>query len=383
MVDAASLNADATAGRIDRVALDAAIGTLGAQFQDAISIGHDFLFADAALFITPAQMEQMRDVVAAAERVVKLPGWMEDARSGQYYLGVFYGYDFHLNDDGTRLIEINTNAGGAFLNALLAASQRDVAMPGIAVSPDGPEQSFLDMFRNEWVLARGDAPLKAIAIVDEQPESQYLYPEFLLAQCMFRHAGIAAHICDPSVLQIRDKDLYLDKDKIDLVYNRLTDFSLRQHPALFQAYLDGSVVVTPSPAHFVRYADKRNLARLSDAAGLRALGANESDIAVLQAGVPHTFVVQKGADESLWQQRKELFFKPVSGYGSKGVYRGDKLTKRVFGEILQSDYVAQKLATPGERSVCPDDGETTLLKYDVRCFVYDGQIQLVGARLYR
>ena len=49
------------------------------------------------------------------------------------------------------------------------------------------------MFRNEWSLVRGDAPLKTIAIVDEQPESQYLYPEFLLAQktvraCRYRCA---------------------------------------------------------------------------------------------------------------------------------------------------------------------------------------------------
>lgn len=34
------------------------------------------------------------------------------------------GYDFHLGEDGPRLIEVNTNAGGAFLNALLARAQR-------------------------------------------------------------------------------------------------------------------------------------------------------------------------------------------------------------------------------------------------------------------
>ena len=39
-------------------------------------------------------------------------------------VGVFMGYDFHLAADGPKLIEINTNAGGAFLNALLAKAQR-------------------------------------------------------------------------------------------------------------------------------------------------------------------------------------------------------------------------------------------------------------------
>ena len=34
------------------------------------------------------------------------------------------GYDFHLGADGPMLIEVNTNAGAAFLNALLARAQR-------------------------------------------------------------------------------------------------------------------------------------------------------------------------------------------------------------------------------------------------------------------
>jgi len=50
---------------------------------------------------------------------------------------------------------------------------------------------------------------------------------------------------------------------------------------------------------------------------------------------------------------------------------------------LQGGYVAQKLAPPGERTLCVDDAEPVSLKYDVRCYVYDGQIQLVVARLYQ
>ena len=59
------------------------------------------------------------------------------------------------------------------------------------------------------------------------------------------------------------------------------------------------------------------------------------------------------------------------------------MTRRVFGEILQGDYVAQKMAPPGERAISVDGAEAGLLKYDVRCYVYDGKIQLVAARLYQ
>ena len=422
---AAGMNADAQSASIDRALLDAAVRAQGAVFQQAISAGHEHLFADAVLFVAAAQVEQMRAVVAAVERVVKLPGWEEtnpvipaqaeiqsvenssakrsragnassispldsrlrgnDATDNAQHstLGVFYGYDFHLNEQGAHLIEINTNSGGAFLNALLIESQREVTFPGDAVACVDPEQVFLEMFRNEWRLSRGDATLKNVAIVDEHPAAQYLFPEFLLAKAMFERAGIAAHLCDPSALQTRDGGLYLDGNRIDLVYNRLTDFSLQQHPALRQAYLDGRIVMTPNPSHHARYADKRNLARLSDMDGLRTIGATEADIGVLQAGVPQTIVVCPELEAGLWAKRKELFFKPNSGFGSKGAYRGEKITKRVFGEILRSDYVAQQFAPPGGRSVRLHDGAVVPLKYDVRCYVYDGQLQLVAARLYQ
>lgn len=35
-----------------------------------------------------------------------------------------FGYDFHLDEGRLGLIEINTNAGGAMLNAVLARAQR-------------------------------------------------------------------------------------------------------------------------------------------------------------------------------------------------------------------------------------------------------------------
>ena len=342
------------------------------------------LFADVPVFIAPAQMQQMREVIGAVERVVALPGWHDGAQEpGSIAKGVFFGYDFHLNSDGAHLIEINSNAGGGFLNALLLDSQREAGWPGAVVAQANLEQVFLDMFRNEWRLERGAAALQNVAIVDEQPEGQYLYPEFLLAQRMFERAGIAAFIADPAALHSRGDGLYLDGQKIDLMYNRLTDFSLQRHPTLRRAYLEGSVVLTPDPAHYAQYADKRNLARLTDAEALRALGANEADIATLQAGVPQTRLVQAADQEQWWQERKQWFFKPATGYGSKGSYSGAKLTKRVFEEIMQGGYVAQRMAAPGERSVCVNDGEPVSLKYDVRCYVYGGQVQLVAARLYQ
>ncbi|WP_123639001.1 hypothetical protein [Marinimicrobium koreense] len=55
--------------------------------------------------------------------------------------------------------------------------------------------------------------------------------------------------------------------------------------------------------------------------------------------------------EELWQTRRQWFFKPVAGHGSKGVYKGGKLTKSTFARILESDYIAQAYVPPSERLV--------------------------------
>lgn len=360
---------------LDAAALQRALQAEGEGWYGLVKERCPHLFASTTVFISDAQWQQMQQVIAAAEQALATP-------VAAAPLGVFYGYDFHLNAQGAHLIEINTNAGGAFLNALLIGSQREADLYGEAVGEDDPERTFIEMFRNEWRLVHGDVPLRTVAIVDEQPESQYLYPEFLLAQKVFERAGIAAFIADPAQLEARGDGLYFEDRRVDLLYNRLTDFGLTHHAHLRAAWERHQVVLTPGPEHHSKYADKRKLAWLTDVDALRAAGVTDESIQALQKGVPRTEVVLAGDAEHWWSVRKEWFFKPVSGYGSKGTYRGDKMTKRVFEEVMQADYIAQRLAVPGERKVCLGD-EGKMLKYDVRCYVYAGKVQMIAARLYQ
>ena len=361
---------------MDGEALQQALHAQGDAWYSLVKERCPHLFAAAPVFISELQLQQMREVVTALEEVAGAP------ESGAA-LGMFYGYDFHLTEQGAHLIEVNTNAGGGFLNALLVDSQRDAVLYGASVAEENLEQVFVEMFRNEWRLERGDVTLRTIAIVDEQPESQYLFPEFLLAKAMLERAGFVVHVADPSELEVHEDGLYCHREHIDLIYNRLTDFDLRQHPRLRSVWENRQIVLTPSPAHYARYADKRKLVLFSDADGLRAKGMSHACIDALRKCVPVTRFVRVEDGEQWWNERKQWFFKPLNGYGGKGAYRGEKLTKRVFEEILQSEYVAQKLALPGERKICVKDTPPQLLKYDVRCYVYGGHIQLVAARLYQ
>ena len=247
----------------------------------------------------------------------------------------------------------------------------------------GFEARVLAMFREEWQRQRGDAPLRRIAIIDDAPEAQYLYPEFVLAQQMLIGAGIDTVICDTLGLECRDAGLFLGDLQIDLVYNRLVDFVLAEpgQSAVRRAYQTGAVVLTPNPHNHALLANKRNLTLLSDPVALAGLGVPAAMIGQL-AGIPQTRLVTPNNADELWAARRQLFFKPVSGHGGKAVYRGDKLTKSVWADILQAEYVAQTIAAPGQRMIRLD-GVPTLRKVDVRLYTYRAQTLQVAARLYQ
>ncbi|BDI03473.1 hypothetical protein [Sphaerotilus microaerophilus] len=381
-------------------ALDAELGRPG--LAALVRERCPYLFAAQPVFVAPEQVLRMAQVVRAVEAVAALPAWRERALADAPAIarlpapggprGVFFGYDFHLAESGELgLIEVNTNAGGAMLNAVLARAQRACCEDMTAFVPSREqvrqfEDALVAMFRQEWARG-GDAtarPLQTIAIVDEAPSTQYLYPEFLLFQGLFERAGLQMRIADPGELAWRDGRLWADGLAVDLVYNRLTDFYLEQpaSAALRSAWEAGAVLLTPHPQAHALLADKRRLAWLSDAGELAALGVPAETRDRLLAHVPRTEVVSPEAGERLWAARRGLFFKPVAGYGSRATYRGDKLTRRVWGEILAGDYVAQALIAPGERGVDEAD-PVRLLKFDLRAYAYAGRVQWLAARLYQ
>ena len=366
-------------------------------YYDGLRHSHPNLLADFPIFVAPEHISAMQKVIDAIEHVVSLESyrdtvlaWAPDiaSRAGACH-GVFFGYDFHLTTDGPRLIEVNSNAGGALLLQHLASAQqaccREIGdfFPGPKGTND-TERMFVDMFREEFRAERPDDDLACAAIVDVEPQTQYLRPEFELCQEMFARHGIEAIIADPRDLELKDNKLSGDGKTVDLVYNRLTDFYLESQACktLREAFESGAAVFTPSPRAHALYANKRNLTVLCDAGALRDMGVPDELVQTLSVVVPRTVVVSAGNAAELWAERRHLFFKPVSGYGSRGTYKGAKLTKKTWASILHSDYVAQELVPPGERLLVTDGAERSL-KVDVRCYVYRGEIQLLGARMYQ
>jgi hypothetical protein len=222
------------------------------------------LFAATAVFVSPQDMQSALAQIIAIEEVSRLPGYIDTIRArtplggapGQgaretHTRGLSMGYDFHPTDTGPRLIEINTNAGGAFIAQLLSqstglppddidplevalnASRKDAATRAQqSAAPAqrliGPAQRLISMFESEWLLAGRVGRPRTIAIVDEEPTAQYLYPDMLLTQGLLRAVGFEAILTDPASIDVTSTGLASNAQSIDFIYNRLTDFDLSE-----------------------------------------------------------------------------------------------------------------------------------------------------------
>ncbi|MEI1280276.1 circularly permuted ATPgrasp domain protein [Leptospira venezuelensis] len=359
--------------------------------------GIEHFYSETPSFIDEKDKEAIQEILYSIRKALKLPNVREkilnnyngENRTRNITGGVFLSLDFHQTKEGPKLIEVNTNAGGAYLQLKLLEAQIrcckavDIAMPNAKALLD-LEEKFYSIFIQEWMANNREGQPNFIAIVDENPSEQFLYPEFLLFRDLFRSKGIRSEILDPSQIILVGNDLFFEGSKIDLIYNRLTDFHLSGDPNLKirQSWENGNVILTPSPFDYELYARKSNLSLLSDQDFLIKAGLDKKDSEILSKSIPSTNIVNLENADKLWENRKRIFFKPKEGFGSKAAYYGGKLTKTKFSEILNGEYISQEFVPPSVR-VTSISGEERELKMDIRAYIYDDKVLLLASRLYQ
>jgi hypothetical protein len=348
--------------------------------------------------LDPRQLEAIRKTVALLHRIAHSrayatlvdEGAADIVRFAPGNAGVLMGYDFHVTPAGPRLIEVNTNAGGALLNGLHTLSLCDPAKLACLCQDFLPVETIreriLRTFVAELEAVRGvGSRLERIAIADERPREQFLFPEFELFVALFAEAGIAASICDTADLVRASGGLALDGRAVDLVYLRDTDFTLDEprSAALRAAYRAAEVVVTPSPREHHLLANKRRLALFSSREALGRLGVAPEDARFLAEVVPETLPLAELGRERAWRERRGWVFKPCAAFGSRAVYRGDKISRRKLDEIAGDlSFLAQRRVEPGVVAVETIDGPRAM-KFDVRAYAYRDEVLLLGARVYQ
>jgi hypothetical protein len=260
-------------------------------------------------------------------------------------------YDFHLNSEGQpELIEINTNA--AFLALGLELYQF------LNLPQSFSEAGLIKMFKDEGAT-------DSIAIIDEKPASQRLFIEFLIYQKLFEKHGLRSEIFDIDETE-RLKEF-------SLTYNRYTDFYLNSEAAapLREAFNSGHVQLSPTPYEYFLLADKQRL-----------LDWNQQSDVEKPASLLKIYDLAVEDRDKIWSERKQLFFKPKNAFGGKQTYKGASMSRKIFDDVFKPDFVAQQLSVPPELEVVMDNAPVKF-KYDLRCFAYKDELQLIVARLYQ
>jgi hypothetical protein len=312
-----------------------------------------------------------------AYRAAILPQVPENGRFDPGHDALMMGYDFHLTAGGPRLIEVNTNAGGLLLPWL-----PDAGGETLRPLPLRCRGRLLASFQREFALCSGpDRPLRTLAIVDDTPPQQFLYPEMLGFARLLEESGVRVIIADPGELDFDGERLLCRSEGIDLVYNRHTDFYLESDgmAAIRRAYLTKKVCLSPNPFSYALLADKRRLPLWRDREFLRACGLEEGRIGLLAGIVPESRLLSEADLEEVWNSREEWVFKPVNRFGSRGVITGKRISRRRFAEFVPAETLIQRYAAP---SLTEIPGEEPM-KTDLRLFAYQDRVIAILARLYR
>lgn len=314
-------------------------------------------------------------------RAAVAPLLPESARFDPGHDSVMMGYDFHWNEQGAQLIEVNTNAGGALL--AWSAADSGAGSDPFAL-PEKLERRVLSTFAEEMHRFSGGAlrfPAR-VAIIDENPQEQFLYGEMLAFERLFARVWNAqVAVVDPGELQAGAGGVFHQGQRVDLVYNRHCDFYLEsaEMAGLRQAYLARSVCLTPNPFCYGLLGDKRRMVLWSDADALASLGLDPAACERIVRRVPRSRMLSELDREAVWKERSGLVFKPVARFGSRGVLLGRKASRKRF-DTLEADETLVQQAVPPSLTPAGEGGE---MKTDFRLYVYRNKVLGLAARLYQ
>jgi hypothetical protein len=310
--------------------------------------------------------------------VLSAPVDREILSSSAANLSVLMSYDFHLDGETPRLLEINTNASGYLIaDALYSMHAQSNPFP---LAMDSLKKSFIGEFQR---LGLEGSP--HIAIIDEAPRAQKMFPEFLFYKSLFEKWGYTASIHDTIDLAYRNGALFAAEKKIDFIYNRYCDFTLSDPSSeqLRRAYLEGACGFSPNPKEYMLLADKRSLVSMSSDGWLETVATSDISIDAIRKVLLPTWHAGEFADISeVWQKRKQFFFKPPQSYGGKGAYRGSSISHKVFNRVMSEDTLIQQYV-PAPKITFESDVTSADWKYDLRAYAYGGEVQMLVARIYQ
>jgi hypothetical protein len=187
-----------------------------------LDVSYSKFFGNGAIFLSDKVFENIKESINKLEKHI-------ENKSPKVNGGILSSYDFHLIGDIPKLIEINTNAGGLFLNYKLLQLAKPCCGNTKVQDISNFEEKIVNMFRREFALkSGGKEELLTVAIMDENIQEQFLYPEILICKEILEKDEIQTFMVDSKDIEVKINTAYYKDVKIDLIYNRNTDFYFKK-----------------------------------------------------------------------------------------------------------------------------------------------------------
>jgi len=283
---------------------------------------------------------------------------------------VLMGYDFHLTPDGPKLIEINNNAGGLYIDDGSDGNGRWLPQPALPEWHEPLTARLCNMFPATW---------RHIAIMDEDVSRQYMYPEMLAYAELLESEGRNVCVVSPGDIRTRSDGLYIGEVRLDAIYNRHTDFYL-ERPELAhirKAYEEGLVQLNPHPRSYALLGDKGRMVDWWKKGFLEHFLPQE-EIKLIRNIVPESHRLKDVDSGELWDERKHWVFKPAARHGGKGVVLGKAMSRKRFAELAPGETILQRYVPP---SMVELKGEH--FKLDVRLYTHGSRLLALAGRIWQ
>lgn len=228
-----------------------------------------------------------------------------------------------------------------------------------------------------------------VAIVDFKESATG--EEFELFKKSYERAGCKSIIVDPRDLEYRNKTLYYEDFKIDMVYRRMVTFELVEKideiPDFIQAYKDQSVCVIGSIRSQIVH-NKIIFKILHDKDTLEFLNIEEREFVKKHIPLTFEFKDDKKLFNEVSKNKDKYIMKPLDLNASRGVFAGRDMNQTSWeerlGEIFNSDYIAQEFVTPYERDfIVFKDGDLKIERFGsiVGIFMYNEKFRGLYTRI--
>ena len=290
---------------------------------------------------------------------------------------------FYQGGDVFKFIEINTD-GTSGMNEENTFSE--IILDSQAISPmkDKYRINYFELME-KWVKDslkvyssyENKVENPNIAIVDFKETG--ITAEFEEIQKVYERLGYSCYIIDPRDLDYKDKGLYFQDIKIDMVYRRIVTVEFieksSESPALIEAYKNKAFCMIGSLRSQIMH-NKIIFKVLHDEETWDLF--TEEEIDFIKAHIPYTEEFGKDRDlvEKLRINKDSYIIKPIDSFASQGVYAGRDYREEEWENILEKsfdqEYLYQEFIDPYTREFAEfrEDGSLEIDSFNMNVGVY-------------